>query len=282
LPPSSPRLICFCRCSLMNTALILCYDGTNYHGWQSQKNAPTVQDTLERAVLETTGVDIRLSGCGRTDAGVHARRYVASFRGEHAVPLERLPAALNGCLPGDISVLSAHEMDEGFDARFCCRKKEYAYVIARTAVRNPFYLNYAYQYGASLDLNAMGRAARRFEGTRDFAAVRSEGTPVRSTVRTVYGCRIICQDEFIEMRICADGFLYNMVRTIAGTVLLCGRGKLAPEDVEGILGSRDRAAAGPTLPACGLYLVRLWYDEEVLCASREEDRRGFRLKWKGI
>lgn len=255
----------------MNTALILRYDGTAYHGWQSQKNAVTVQDTVEGAIAKTTGLFTRISGCGRTDAGVHAKRYVANFRGRHPIPTEKLHLALNSRLPGDIAVYSAHLVDEDFDARFSCKKKEYTYLIARGGVRDPFERGRVFRNPESLDISAMSAAARRFEGKRDFAAMRSEGSPVKSTVRTVYYCELECAGNMIKIRICADGFLYNMVRTISGTILLCGRKKLAPGDVEGILESRDRTAAGMTLPACGLYLTRLWYDEEALCKARENE-----------
>lgn len=244
----------------MNIALILSYNGTNYHGWQIQKNGSSIQETLTGAAARLLKQKVSLSGVGRTDAGVHARRYVANFRADCTIPMERLPLALNAQLPEDIAVSGAAAVPDGFDARFDCTKKEYAYYLYPSRLRDPFLSGRACRYPYPLDVERMREGARYFVGKQDFAAVRSVGTPVKSTVRTVFHCEVEpCEDNLIRIRVCGDGFLYNMVRAISGTLVYVGSGKLEPADVGAILRSRDRENAGPTLPACGLFLNRLWY-----------------------
>lgn len=245
----------------MNIALILSYNGTNYHGWQIQKNGISIQEALTGAITRLLKQPVNLSGAGRTDAGVHARRYVANFRAACTIPMDRLPFALNAQLPEDIAVSGAAVVPDGFDARFDCTRKEYAYYLYPSRLRDPFLSGRAYRYPYPLDLERMREGARHFVGRQDFAAVRSVGTPVKSTVRTVFHCEVEpCEESLIRIRVCGDGFLYNMVRAIAGTLVYVGSGKLAPADVRSILDAGDRENAGPTLPACGLFLHRLWYE----------------------
>lgn len=249
---------------MRNIALKLMYNGTAYHGWQVQRNAVSVCETLQKALRQITGEEVHLTGCGRTDAGVHAERYVANFRTESRIPLERLPFAINTHTPEDIAVSEALEVAEDFSAIGSCLKKEYTYRIYNSRIKNPFYVNRAYFYPKKLDEAVMDRAARAFEGTHDFAAVRSVGTNVRSTVRTIYYCRVTRSGELLELKVCADGFLYNMVRAITGTVLYAAEGKLTPEDIPRILDAGNRTLAGPTAPPGGLYLTRVWYEDERL------------------
>ena len=250
---------------MRNIALKLMYNGTAYHGWQVQKNAVSVAETLQRALHKVCGGSCeKLTGCGRTDAGVHAERYVANFRTDSRIPLDRLPFAVNTHTPEDIVVRQALEVPEEFNAIGSCLKKEYTYRIYNSRIKNPFYVNRAYFYPKHLDEDVMDRAARAFEGTHDFRAVRSVGTETRSTVRTVHECRVRRAGELLELRVSADGFLYNMVRAITGTVLYAAEGKLAPEDIPRILASGDRGLAGPTAPPGGLYMTRLWYEDERL------------------
>lgn len=246
----------------MNIALKLSYLGTAYHGWQRQKNGVTVQQRIEEAVEKTCGVRLSVSGCGRTDAGVHAESYVASMRLDCRIPMDRLPHALNARLPDDIVIHEAHIVPDDFDARFSCISKEYTYRIHNSPTRNPFFIDRAYFYPQHLNEEAMGRAARHFVGVHDFSAVRSIGTPVRSPIREIYYLDVERRDDMIEIRACADGFLYNMVRAIAGTLVFCGNGKIDPDDIPAILESKDREAAGPTAPACGLYMTALNYGME--------------------
>ena len=249
---------------MRNIALKLMYNGTAYHGWQIQKNAATVCETLQKALEKITGEKVHLTGCGRTDAGVHAEHYVANFRTESRIPLDRLPFAINTHTPEDIMVKEALEVAEDFNAIGSCIKKEYTYRIYNSRIKNPFYVNRAYFYPKKLDEALLDRAARMFEGTHDFAAVRSVGTNVKSTVRTIHYCRVTRAGELLELKVCANGFLYNMVRAITGTVLYAAEGKLTPEEIPEILASGNRTLAGPTAPPGGLYLTRVWYDDERL------------------
>ena len=249
---------------MRNIALRLMYNGTAYHGWQVQKNAVTVCETLQRAIARICGETVHLTGCGRTDAGVHAERYVANFRTESRIPLERLPFAINTHTPVDIAVESAFEVPENFNAIGSCMKKEYTYRIYNSRFKNPFYVNRAYFYPKWLDEGFLNRAAHMFVGTHDFRAVRSVGTETKSTIRTIYYCDVTRRGDLLELKVCADGFLYNMVRAITGTVLYAAEGKFAPEDIPAILDSGDRTMAGPTVPPGGLYLTRLWYEDERL------------------
>ncbi len=249
---------------MRNIALKLMYNGSAYHGWQIQKTEVTVAQTLQRAISKVCGEQVSLTGCGRTDAGVHAECYVANFRTNSRIPVDRLPFAINTHTPEDIVVTAAFEVDEAFNAIGSCIKKEYTYRIFNSRIKNPFYVNRAYFYPKHLDEEVMDRAARAFEGTHDFAAVRSVGTNVKSTVRTIHYCRVTRAGELLELKVCANGFLYNMVRAITGTVLYAAEGKIAPEDIADILASGDRTLAGPTVPPGGLYMTRLWYEDERL------------------
>lgn len=246
----------------MNIALKLSYLGTAYHGWQRQKNGVTIQQLVEEAIEKTCGVKVSVSGCGRTDAGVHAEGYVASFKADCRIPMDRLPHALNARLPDDIVVHESHIVPEDFDARFSCVAKEYTYRIHNSSTRNPFYTDRAYFYPQHLDEKAMTEGAKHFVGVHDFSAVRSLGTPVRSPVREIYYLNLERHGDMIEIRVCANGFLYNMVRAIAGTLVFVGNGKIPPGNIPEILLSKDREQAGPTAPACGLYLTALDYGME--------------------
>ncbi len=247
---------------MRNIAVFITYLGTAYHGWQIQKNLPTVQETMEKAIKMLTGEQVHVTGCGRTDAGVHAKCYVANFHTESTIPVERLPYALNTHLPQDIVVTKAFEVSEGFNAIGSCAKKEYTYLIYNSRVKDPFYVNRAWFYPKHLDEKIMQAAADQFVGTHDFAAVRSVGTDVKSTVRTVYYYKVEREGDLIRLRVCANGFLYNMARAMAGTVVYAAEGKIKPEEIGEILMSGNRTAAGPTVPAGGLYMTHLWYEGE--------------------
>lgn len=249
---------------MRNIAVFLTYEGTAYHGWQMQKNLATIQETMEKAVGMVTGKPSHVTGCGRTDAGVHAKCYVANFRTNATIPVERLPYALNTHLPADIVVTHAFEVHGDFNAIGSCARKEYTYIIYNSRVRDPFYVNRAWFYPKHLDERIMQAAANQFVGTHDFAAVRSVGTDVKSTVRTVYYYNVERQGNLIYLRVCANGFLYNMARAMAGTVVYAAEGKIAPEDIGKILDSGNRTAAGPTVPPGGLYMTRLWYDDGIV------------------
>ena len=245
---------------MKNIALRLRYDGSRYHGWQVQKNALTVAQTMEEALSKVCGEKIKLTGCGRTDAGVHALRYCANFRSDCTVPVDRLPLAVNTRLPGDIAVVDAVEVAEDFNAIGSCIKKEYVYKILNSRIPDPFLAERVCFYPQRLDISLMQAAARAFEGTHDFKAVRSEGTQTKTTVRTVHWCRAEKDGDLITVSICANGFLYNMCRAMVGTMVYASYGKLIPEEIPELLEKRDRRLTGPTMPPQGLYLNRIWYE----------------------
>lgn len=243
-----------------NIALRLKYDGSRYHGWQVQKNDITVAQTLDEALTKICGHAVRTVGCGRTDAGVHALRYCANFHSDCTVPVDRMPLALNSRLPDDIAVVDAVEVPDDFNAIGSCVKKEYVYKILNSRIPDPFLADRVCFYPQRLDISLMQAAARAFEGTHDFKAVRSEGTQTKTTVRTVYWCRAEKDGDLITVSICANGFLYNMCRAMVGTMVYASYGKLIPEEIPALLEKRDRRLTGPTMPPQGLYLNRVWYD----------------------
>ena len=247
---------------MRNIAIRLKYDGSRYHGWQVQKNDVTVAQTVEEALTKVCEEQVRAIGCGRTDAGVHALRYCANFRSDTRIPIARLPLAVNSRLPEDIAVVDAVEVPEDFNAIGSCIKKEYVYKILNSNIRDPFLEKRVCFYPQHLDMKLMERAARAFEGTHDFRAVRSEGTQTRTTVRTVHWCNVEKSGDVITVSVCADGFLYNMCRAIVGTLVYASYGKLLPEDIPLLLEKGDRRLTGPTMPPQGLYLNRVWYGGE--------------------
>ena len=248
---------------MRNIALRLSYDGSAYHGWQAQTSEATVQQTLERAVEKTVQHPVHITGCGRTDAGVHAMRYCANFRTDSAIPTDRIPLALNSRLPADIAVSAAVEAPEDFNAIGSCLQKEYIYKIHNSRIRDPFLDLRACFWPAPLDADVMNAAAAAFVGRHDFAAVRSVGTPTKTTVRTVHWCRAERDGDMITVWVCADGFLYNMARAIVGTLVYASDGKLSPADIPLLLEKGDRRLTGPTMPPQGLYMHRVWYEGDV-------------------
>ena len=245
---------------MRNIALKIRYDGSRYHGWQVQKTDVSVCQTMQEALEIICGHPVKLTGCGRTDAGVHAMRYCANFRTDCRIPIDRFALAANSRLPEDIAVIDACEVDEGFNAISSCIKKEYIYKIHNSNIRDPFLEKRACFYPQSLDMELMRRAAQAFEGTHGFAAVRSLGTETKTTVRTVHWCKAEKEGDTITVSVCADGFLYNMCRAMVGTMVYAAYGKLEPEDIPHLLELGDRRLTGPTMPPQGLYLNRVWYD----------------------
>ena len=248
---------------MRNIALRLRYDGSRYHGWQVQKNAVTVAQTLEEALAKVCKEDIRVTGCGRTDAGVHALRYCANFRTDSTIPVDRIPLAVNSRLPEDIAVTGAVEAEEEFNAILSCRKKEYIYKILNSRIPDPFLAQRVCFWPQKLDIEKISEAAEAFVGTHDFRAVRSLGTETKTTVRTVWWCRAEKEGDLITISICADGFLYNMCRAMVGTMVYAAYGKLLPQEIPALLEKGDRRLTGPTMPPQGLYLNRVWYDGPV-------------------
>jgi len=247
---------------MRNIKLTLAYDGTNYHGFQEQRGTglATIQETIEGCLGVLAGRRVQVFGAGRTDAGVHARGQVVNFdAGDWGIPTGKIPLALNGILPYDIAVLEALEAPDHFHARFSARAKEYRYVIHNARVPDPFLRRYSYFFPKPLDMENMKAAAVLLNGRHDFTAFKAQGTPVKSTVRTLYDIRIEASAGILQLVFRGDGFLYNMVRIIVGTLLEVGLNKYPPGEVAAILNSGDRKRAGPTAPPWGLCLINVDY-----------------------
>jgi len=244
---------------MRNIKMTLEYDGTDYSGWQRQPNARSVQETLESAIAAVTGESVRVTGAGRTDAGVHALAQVASFGTSSHLTTGELKAAINANLPDDASVLDLEEAPAEFDAQRSARGKTYAYSILNRMERSPLLRRTALLVNQQLDIGAMRRAARFIRGEHDFACFRSAGSSAKTSVRRVTHLDIEERDGLLFITVSADGFLYNMVRAIVGTLIEVGRGKMSPEDLPDIISSRDRARAGPTAPPHGLCLMAVDY-----------------------
>jgi len=248
---------------MKNIALRLMFDGSKYHGWQVQKSDSTIAGTLETALSRLCSHPVKIHGCGRTDAGVHALQYCANFKTSSKIPVDRLPYAINSLLPCDIAVQSAIQVPDCFDANLSCVKKEYTYKIYNSIIRNPFQSGKAFFYPQTLDLKKIKKAAGYFTGTHDFASLRSAGTKTKTTIRTIFWYNIEEKGDIIAFSACADGFLYNMARAMVGTLLYVSEGKINPDDLPRLMAQKDRRFTGPTVPPDGLYLTRIWYDGEV-------------------
>jgi tRNA pseudouridine38-40 synthase len=243
-----------------NIVLKITFDGTRYHGWQRQtEGISTVQQVLEDGLGEILKHRVTLTGCSRTDAGVHANEYCCNFKTDSRIPCDKLPFALNTKTPATISVLAAYEAPLEFSTRFSCKGKEYLYQIWTHAHKNPFYANRAWHYHSHLDMEKMQKAAEYMIGKQDFSSFMAAGSSIKSPVRNLMSVFIEQEKELISIRTYADGYLYNMVRIICGTLVYVGNGKLSPEQVPQILAGRQRALAGPTAPPQGLYLNRVDY-----------------------
>ncbi len=239
---------------MRNIALIISYDGTNYCGFQRQNNGNTIQGTIEDVLNNLTGENIIVSGCGRTDAGVHALEYLLTFKSACSIPVEKFPLATNSLLPDDIRVLRSFECDGDFDGRFSVEKKTYMYIIDNNEITSPFASRYSWHYKYPLDIKKIKEAAKYLVGEHDFNSFMAAGGQVKSTVRTIYSIDVEKNDGIIRISVCGNGFLYNMVRIIVGTLVYAGGGKISPEEVKLILESKDRTKAGITAPPQGLFM----------------------------
>lgn len=248
---------------LHNIALLLQYRGSAYHGWQRQQNAHTVQEVLEAAAAKVFGTACAVTGCGRTDAGVHALSYVCNFFADTKIPDDKIAYALNYSLPDDIRVLGASTVDSRFHARYSVVKKRYVYRILNTPHGDVFQRDLAWHVRSRLDIERMRRAAEPLLGEHDFSAFCASGAQTKDFVRTVYELDIVGQDNAVTIDICGNGFLYNMVRIIAGTLVYAGTGRMEPEDVADVLASCDRRRAGITAPPHGLYMARAYYESQI-------------------
>ena len=244
---------------MRNIKLTLCYDGTEFHGWQSQPGLRTVQQVLEDALEQLTGVRPSTTASGRTDAGVHALGQVVHFLTASRHPPETFVRALNALMPRDVRVLEARELPQAFHATLDARSKRYRYVIDNGRIASPFQLRYSWHVPAPLDVPAMNRAGQRLLGRHDFRSFETDWPNRSSSVRTIHDLTVERRDELVRIEVEADGFLYNMVRSIAGTLMLVGRGKRPEEWVSDVLAAESRVAAGPTAPPQGLFLVKVCY-----------------------
>lgn len=256
-----------------NLLLTIEYDGTNFCGWQRQPGVRTVQGELEQVLAKVCGREVKLNGTSRTDAGVHALGQRASFKGDFGIPTERIMLAVNNLLCGgmhvrgrgsDVRICEVKEMPSDFHARFDAKGKKYRYIIRNNGKMDVFGRNYCYQVKPPLDIEAMGQAAALITGTHDFACFQSAGgNPRETTVRTVYSLEVFRKEgDDILIEISGDGFLYNMVRIIAGTLVEVGQGKIGPQEISAIIESKERQRAGHTAPPQGLYLVEIYYERE--------------------
>ena len=245
---------------MRNIKLIIQYDGTAYHGWQTQKNAPTVQEIIEQALLKLTGSKPNVIGCSRTDAGVHAKRFCCNFKSETTIPENRFTLALNTYLPDDIVCLGAEDVSSDFNARFSAVKKTYTYYVQNSKLPNAFQRNYAWHFPYKVNIDDMNKAAKAFIGEHDFIGFASSGYTVKTTVRTIYDLTVEKSGDLIKITVTGNGFLYNMVRIIAGTLCFAGCGKINPGDMADIINSCDRQRAGITAPPQGLFLTELYYE----------------------
>ena len=244
---------------MRNIKLLISYDGTAYHGFQIQKNAVTIQEMLETALRSLTGEETAVTGCSRTDAGVHAVNYVCNFRSNTGIPCDKLPYALNTRLPEDISCMAAEEADEDFHARFSAKSKIYVYKIYNAPLRNALRYKYSWHYPYKIDVNLMKQACGYLLGEHDFTAFMASGGQQKTTVKTIYSLEVSDSGHDIEIKIHANSYLYNMVRIIAGTLVYIGNGKIEPNELEDIIKSGDRTRAGITAPPQGLFLYKGCY-----------------------
>lgn len=247
---------------MRNIRLLIAFDGTPFHGWQRQQNALSVQQVLEDTLTEITRSPTDVIGVGRTDAGVHAQKYTCNFQTECAIPTDKIPLALNALLPDSIVVLAAKEEPLSFHSRFDALGKHYRYQILNSRCPNPFLRDYAFFYPQPLDIPKMHRAAQDLLGTHDFSAFCSAGATVKTTVRTIYRAEVAQKEELVTLDLYGNGFLYNMVRIITGTLLYVGNGKLPADCIPKLIAGRKRKNSGITVPPQGLFLMEAFYEGE--------------------
>jgi tRNA pseudouridine38-40 synthase len=251
----------------------LAYDGSKFYGWQRQDGFRSVQEAVEEALMGLLGEVVCVHGAGRTDTGVHALRQVAHFQVQTRLEDDQLRHAINAHLDRSVVVTRLESCRDDFHARFDARAKRYVYLVRTARFRPPHGREYAHWVSQPLDLGAMRQAARAFLGSHDFHAFGNTGSERKTTVRSIEHSRIVARRDWFAYVVQGDGFLYNMVRTMAGTLLDVGRGKRAPEAIDRALASGERDDAGPTAPAQGLYLARVLYSEPTFL-GRDRGPRG--------
>lgn len=245
----------------MKYLLKIAFAGMNYHGWQVQTGAPSVQGTLCAAAASLFGAPCAVTGCSRTDAGVSAKEYFCTLESpeDACVPPDRLPAAMNRFLPPDIALLEASECPSDFHARYSVKSKTYEYTILNSSARDPFLSGLVWQYDRPLDEAVMDAGAKLFCGTHDFSAFCASGTSVEDKKRTIFSSSVRREGDKVIFSVCGDGFLYNMVRIMAGTLVELSLSKISEETIALALNSGERSLCGATAPACGLCLTKVEY-----------------------
>ena len=244
---------------MKNIRLTIEYDGKDFNGWQKQPNKLNIQGEIERAIEEITGEKVDLIASGRTDAGVHALAQMANFKTNSNLPVEKYPIALNTKLKKSIRIQKAEEVEEDFHSRYHCKQKTYRYVINNSEQGSSIYRNLEYFVPNKLNVEKMQEAVKYFEGEHDFKAFKASGTSSKSSVRIIYKTKVEKQGDRIIIELTGNGFLYNMVRIIAGTLVEVGLGKIEPNEIPEIIEKGERTRAGKTLPPQGLYLVKVEY-----------------------
>lgn len=244
---------------MRNIKLTIEYDGKDFNGWQKQPNKLNIQGEIERAIEKITGENIDLAASGRTDAGVHAIAQTANFKTNSSLPIEKFAVAINSNLKKSIRIQKAEEVDERFHCRYNCKQKTYRYIINNSEEGTAIYRNLEYFIPIKLNVEEMKKAIKFFEGEHDFKGFKASGTSSKSSVRIIYKTKIKQQDNRIIIELTGNGFLYNMVRIISGTLVDVGLGKIKAEEIPEIIESGDRKRAGKTLPPYALYLVKVEY-----------------------
>lgn len=243
----------------MKIKLTVCYDGTEFCGWQVQKNGISVQETIENAIFSLTGERVRLTGSGRTDAGVHALGQVADFDTECSIPPKKIAFALNPLLPNSVKILKSERVEDGFNARKNAKRKTYEYSLYLCEVENPLKERYSTRIEGELDLEKIKTACKIIKGKHDFKCMCSSGSSVNTTVRTIYSLSVKKSGDDLLISVTGNGFLYNMVRILAGTLVGVGQGKISLEDIKTALQTGDRELLGKTLSSKGLCLKKVEY-----------------------
>ena len=244
---------------MRNIMLKIEYDGKDFNGWQKQPTKLNIQGEIERAIKDITGEEVDLIASGRTDAGVHSLGQVANFKTNSNIPVEKFPIALNTKLKRSIRILEAKEVEERFHSRYNCKKKTYRYIINNSENGTAIYRDLEYNFSQKLDVEKMNQAVKKFIGEHDFKGFKASGTSSKSSVRIIYEAKVYKEGERIIIELTGNGFLYNMVRIISGTLVDVGIGKIKVEDIEDIINYGERERAGKTLPPQGLYLVKVEY-----------------------
>ncbi len=244
---------------MRNFKVLMHYDGSSYHGFQRQENALAIQQVIEDTLEKILGQKTIIYGCSRTDTGVHAKEFCFNFFNDNSITCDGVVRSLNNLLPDDLGIKSCEEVDEDFHARYDCKAKEYEYIIHNSNIKDPFLYKRCYRYGVKIDENLMNEAGKKFIGTYDFKSFCSTHSVTSDTVRTIYDFSVRRKDDLVIIKVKGDGFLYNMVRIMVGTLIFVNEGKISADKIPSIIDAKDRTKAGKTAPSTGLFLNHVYY-----------------------